>query len=72
MAEYPTTAQHVCETHDVEYLCATDAEQLGLGIARLLDTETERPVLLEVMTDIETDSEVYGLYFERIKNTTII
>lgn len=72
MAEHPTTAQHVCETHDVEYMCATDAEQLGQGIARLLHAETERPVLLEVQTDIETDSEVYGQYFERIKNTTII
>ncbi|MCR4604343.1 MAG: 2-succinyl-5-enolpyruvyl-6-hydroxy-3-cyclohexene-1-carboxylic-acid synthase [Prevotella sp.] len=43
------SAEGICRQHDVTYLQAADMAQLQQGIATLLQQESRRPVLLEVL-----------------------
>ena len=67
-AEHHTTAEGICRQNDVVYLSAHDAHELPSAIDTLLYIESDRPVLLEVFTDADTDAVVFKLYnssFER-------
>ena len=48
MARHETSAEGICETHDVVYIKASDAESLMRGMERLVCEESRRPMLLEV------------------------
>ena len=65
-AEHHTTAEGVCQQHDVVYLKATTMEEMQQGIDTLLYIETERPVLLEVFTDVSEDERVYRDYYRSL------
>ena len=65
-AEHHTTAEGVCQQHDVVYLKATTMEEMQQGIDTLLYIETERPVLLEVFTDASEDERVYRDYYRSL------
>ena len=48
MAKHNTSAQGLCQTHSINYLCATDLDSLKQGIKSLVYTESDRPLLLEI------------------------
>ena len=63
MAEHCTSAYHICLAQNVDYQNADDMSSLCEGIDWLIHTESDRPMLLEVLTDIETDNQVIEEYY---------
>ena len=63
MAEHCTSAYHICQAQNVDYQNADDMSSLYEGIDWLIHTESDRPMLLEVLTDIETDNQVIEKYY---------
>ncbi len=66
-ASHHTSAEGICRQNDVVYLRAEDMEQMQQGIDTLLNIETERPVLLEVVTDASEDERVFKDYYKALK-----
>ena len=65
MAEHVTSAYHICQAQRVAYQNADDMVSLRQGIDWLIHTESDRPMLLEVFTDIDADNEaVEGMFGE--------
>lgn len=64
---HTTTAQGICTQNDIGYVSARNAEELRLGIALLLTSDTRRPMLLEVFTDISDDSNTLSELVKNIK-----
>ena len=62
-ASHTTTAQGICAQNNVEYISAHNAEEMKRGISELLTRKGNRPVLLEVFTDADTDAETLSKYF---------
>ena len=67
MAEHCTSAYHICLAQDVAYQNADDMKSLCEGIDWLIHTESSRPMLLEVLTDIETDNQVLDEYYNSLE-----
>ena len=65
-AAHNTSAEGICSQNGVAYLRASDMTTLREGIDALFDMETERPVLLEVLTDAEQDECVYREYYRTL------
>lgn len=63
MAEHQTSAINVCQANDIVYLGADDMKTMRYGVDQLIHTESERPMLLEVFTDVETDNQVFEDFF---------
>ncbi len=68
---HSTSAQGVCGQMGVEYLRADDPASLAQSIDRLITMESDRPVLLEVMTDVDTDEREFKRYYHDIKQITM-
>jgi hypothetical protein len=66
-AEHHTSAEGICQQNNVKYLKATNMEELQQGISTLLNTNSSRPVLLEVFTDPAEDERVYKDYYKTLK-----
>lgn len=64
MAEHCTSAAHICQAHDIIYIGADNMKTMELGIDQLIHTESDRPILLEVFTDIDTDNQAFEEYFK--------
>lgn len=67
MAEHQTSAYNACQANNIVYLKADDMKTMQYGINQLIHTENERPMLLEVFTDIDTDNQVLEEYFKEFK-----
>ena len=65
MAEHHTSAMYACQANRVIYLSANKMKSLEQGIDQLLHQESDRPMLLEVFTDIDTDNKALEEYFGR-------
>ena len=63
MAEHVTSACHLCQAHGVAYQNADDMASLREGIDWLIHTESDRPMLMEVFTDIDADNEAVEGFF---------
>ena len=50
------------------YFKAETREQLAEGIRLLTDPHLDAPVLVEVFTDIEHDTEAFKAFFDSLKN----
>lgn len=48
-------ARGVCEQYGIGYLSATNEEEYRQSLATLLNEKTDRPIVMEVFTDVETD-----------------
>ena len=70
-AEHHTSAEGICQAHDIVYLSASDMPQMRAGIDTLLNIESTRPVLLEVFTDPSTDEAVFRDYYHSLDNKNI-
>ncbi|MCH3995546.1 MAG: 2-succinyl-5-enolpyruvyl-6-hydroxy-3-cyclohexene-1-carboxylic-acid synthase [Prevotella sp.] len=62
--DHQTMAKGLCTQNDIGYLQANGMEDMQAGIVQLLTRKTNRPMLLEVFTDSETDIKVYQAYFK--------
>lgn len=65
-AAHTATAEGVCRQFGLTYLRATDTASLSETLPRWAATESQRPVLLEVVTDAETDSETFKHYYHEL------
>ena len=67
--QHHTSAQGWCESLAITYLKATDTVSLKAGIATLLSQEMqiERPIILEVFTNDETNMETIRAYYKQLK-----
>ena len=66
-AEHHTTAEGICQQNDVVYLSAHNMAEMQQGIDTLLNTESQRPVLLEVFTDASEDERVFKDYYHSLR-----
>jgi 2-succinyl-5-enolpyruvyl-6-hydroxy-3-cyclohexene-1-carboxylate synthase len=62
-ASHDTTAEGICWQNNVLYQRATDMDSLQRGIDWLLQTKSEHPLLLEVLTDARDDERAYKDYY---------
>ena len=67
MAEHHTSAINVCQANDIVYMGADNMKTMRYGIDQLIHTESDRPMLLEVFTDIDTDNLALENYFKGFK-----
>ena len=65
-AEHHTTAEGICQQNAVAYQKAMDMEEMQQGIDWLLHTNSERPLLLEVLTDASEDECVFKDYYHSL------
>ncbi len=66
-ASHDTTAEGVCRQNHVGYRLATDMAAMQQGMEWLLQTKSEHPLLLEVLTDAGADEQAYRAYYRRQK-----
>jgi 2-succinyl-5-enolpyruvyl-6-hydroxy-3-cyclohexene-1-carboxylate synthase len=66
-AEHQTTAEGICRQNNVLYCKACNQEQMQQGIDWLVTTESEHPLLLEVLTNAAEDERVHKAYFSIFK-----
>lgn len=66
-AEHHTSAQGICEQNGIVYLRAEDMTEMQDGVHRLLQEQSDRPVLLEVFTDAAVDEQVFRDYYEQLR-----
>lgn len=67
-AEHHTSAKGICMQHQVTYLYAENEVQMQQGISRLLTDGNDRPMLLEIVTDVEDDVREQQRILSDIKN----
>ena len=66
-AEHHTSAEGICRQNDIVYFRADGPHDLHQAIDTLLYTESDRPVLLEVFTDVDEDERVIKDYYKSLK-----
>lgn len=67
MAEHHTSAYNICQANDITYLGCDNQKSLRYSIDQLIHTECDRPMLLEVFTDIDTDNQAIEEYYKQFK-----
>lgn len=65
------SAEGICCQFGIKYLKATDFSGLEAGMQTLTEMKSDRPVLLEVITDAETDRKACSDYMKSISNHTV-
>ena len=63
-AEHHTSAEGICMQNNVVYLKAENMEEMQQSIDTLLYIDSDRPVLLEVFTDAQTDEQSLKTYYQ--------
>lgn len=58
MAKHNTSAKSICEANNITYLSARDMDALQSGVEQLITAKSDRPMLLEVFTDIDVDNQM--------------
>ena len=66
-AVHHTSARGICEQNDIVYLRAEDMTEMQEGVERLLQEQSDRPMLLEVFTDAAVDEQVFRDYYAQIR-----
>lgn len=64
MAEHRTSAYHICMAHGVAYQNADNMASMKEGVDWLIHTKSDRPMLLEVFTDIDVDNQAITEYYK--------
>ncbi len=65
-AEHHTTAEGICQQNNIVYLKAANSSEMQQGINQLLQTDSPRPMLLEVFTDAAEDARVFRDYLRSL------
>lgn len=66
-AQHIASAEGLCKQFNVKYLKADDEMSLQRGIIELINMNSDRPVVLEVKTDVSQDESVFKKYYKVIK-----
>lgn len=66
MAEHQTSAVNICQANNITYLGADNMKTMKYGIDQLIHSDSERPMLLEVFTDIDADNRALEDYFKSL------
>ena len=66
MAEHATTAEGICRDNRIKYYAANNIQTLEKLLYVLVKERSERPMLLEVFTDAETDLQIYQEYLNTL------
>jgi 2-succinyl-5-enolpyruvyl-6-hydroxy-3-cyclohexene-1-carboxylate synthase len=66
-ASHQTSAEGICHQNHVAYQKATDMDSMQQGIRWLLQTKSEHPLLLEVLTDVNEDERVMKDHYNEQK-----
>ena len=66
IAEHATTAEGICRDNRIKYYAANDIQTLEKLLYVLVKEKSERPMLLEVFTDAETDLQIYQEYLNTL------
>ncbi len=61
-AKHTTRAQGICKQNNIVYHVVHHAEELDAGLEKLMKPQSERPVLLEVITNPDTDATTFKTY----------
>ena len=67
-AEHCTSAEGICQQNGVVYLKATNMEEMQNGIDALINSKSDRPVLLEVFTDAAEDERAFKEYYASLND----
>ena len=67
MAEHCTSPYRIWLAQDVAYQNAEDMQSLCGSIDWLIHTESSRRMLLEVLTEMETDNQVLDEYYNSLE-----
>lgn len=59
-----TSAEGICQQNDIAYMAAHNMEELNEMMPRLVKGDSDRPILFEVFTDVETDNDVMKQFFD--------
>ena len=65
-AEHHASAEGICMQNAICYLKATNIEEMQQGIDTLLNTDSQRPVLLEVFTRPAEDQSALQAYYQSV------
>jgi 2-succinyl-5-enolpyruvyl-6-hydroxy-3-cyclohexene-1-carboxylate synthase len=65
-AEHHTTAAGICQQNGVDFRQVTDLQSMHEGIGWLVETESEHPLLLEVLTSAADDERVLKAYYRSL------
>ena len=65
-AAHTSEACGICTQNDIGYLKASTLEEMRIGVVTLLTQPSERPMLLEVFTDADTDARVLKNYYDTL------
>ena len=60
------TAEGICMQNNVQYLKATNMEELAQGLDTLINADSDRPILLEVLTEAENDVRIVKEYYQKL------
>lgn len=66
-AMHSTTAEGICLQNNVYYQKASNMAEMCQGIELLMQEEFSRPMLLEVMTDVEADNQALSDYYLKLR-----
>lgn len=68
-AQHSASAEGICTQFGVKYIKAVDELSLQRGIVELINTNSDRPVLLEVITDVNIDETQFKNYYRLMHNS---
>ena len=66
MAKHDTSAAGICSANHINYIEASNAEELKAGLDKFINMKTDNPTVLEVFTDAENDMNVIKEYYTKI------
>lgn len=67
MAQHQTTAEGICKQNAVVYLSAHNQDEVQAGLERVIKGKSDRPMLLEVFTNIDIDNQVIADFLRQYK-----
>lgn len=70
-AQHSTTAEGLCQQYFIEYRTAHQEATLREGISWLIQTESDRPLLLEVFTCSAIDAVIYQQILDQFKENDL-
>jgi len=63
MGSHHSTAEGICRQYGIGYRQASDSDAMDDGLSWLTTEESEKPLLLEVLTDADVDVKVFEDYY---------
>lgn len=67
-AQHKASAEGICKQFNVKYLKADDEMSLQRGVIELINMNSDRPVVLEVQTDVTQDESVFKKYYHMLQD----